>query len=144
MSLHSINAERRLYVLRHPGGFTCAGFDYAERIRAAVLAWLSLPVPSIPLGTAEHFADYERALALGAEHNRRTGKRCDAELTPRLIGLEGKRVEVSYSEVDGSTHRERFTVGKSTGWMPVHLEIARGADGGGAVHLPADATVRVL
>jgi hypothetical protein len=43
-------------------------------------------------------------------------------LSPQLKGLEGYRVEVVDSEGDKP---RRFIVGKSTGWRPCHLEIAR-------------------
>lgn len=53
-----------------------------------------------------------------------------SDLTPQLTGLEGWRVEVvtTYGET------RRFIVGKSTGWKPCHLEIARrdSTGGGGA------------
>lgn len=44
--------------------------------------------------------------------------RSDAGLTPQLIGLEGWRVEVetTYGET------RRFIVGRSTGWIPCHIE----------------------
>ncbi len=53
--------------------------------------------------------------------------RSDAGLSPQLIGLEGWRVEVetTYGET------RRFIVGKSTGWIPCHLEIARRDSFGG-------------
>jgi hypothetical protein len=50
-------------------------------------------------------------------------------LTKQLVGLEGWRVEVitTYGE------KRRFIVGRSTGWRPCHLEIARrDSSGGGA------------
>ncbi len=51
-------------------------------------------------------------------------------LSPQLIGLEGWRVEVTteYGET------RRFIVGRSTGWIPIHLEIPRrdSTGGGGA------------
>jgi hypothetical protein len=39
-------------------------------------------------------------------------------LTKQLIGLEGRRVEVvtTYGE------KRRFIVGRSTGWVPCHIE----------------------
>jgi hypothetical protein len=51
----------------------------------------------------------------------RDAARSDAGLTPQLVGLEGWRVEVEteYGET------RRFIVGRSTGWVPIHLEIAR-------------------
>lgn len=55
------------------------------------------------------------------EKKRMTGKPCPVDLSPQLIGLEGRRVEVE--TMDGRKHR--FYVGKSTGWIPCHLEIAR-------------------
>jgi hypothetical protein len=60
----------------------------------------------------------------------KTGKRCDAELSQQLTGLEGRRVEV----VDQYGETRRFIVGRSTGWIPVHLEIkTRRSMGGSAV-----------
>lgn len=49
----------------------------------------------------------------------RATMRSDANLTPQLIGLEGWHVEVvtTYGET------RRFYVGRSTGWIPCHIEI---------------------
>lgn len=55
--------------------------------------------------------------------------RDNSGLTDQLCGLEGWRVEVL--DVSGDTPR-RFYVGKSTGWRPCHLEIARRTSSGGA------------
>lgn len=57
--------------------------------------------------------------------------RSDAGLSPQLRGLEGWRVEVetTYGET------RRFIVGRSTGWVPCHLEIARANSSGG---MPAE------
>lgn len=53
--------------------------------------------------------------------------RDNSGLTPQLVGLEGWRVEVmtTYGE------KRRFIVGKSTGWRPCHLEVARRSSHGG-------------
>ena len=45
--------------------------------------------------------------------------RSDAGLSPQLKGLEGCRVEVV--TLDGE--KRRFWVGRTTGWIPCHLEI---------------------
>ena len=67
--------------------------------------------------------------------------RCEIELTPALVGLEGKRVEV----VDKYGETRRFIVGKSTGWMPCHLEIKTvRSSGGGCVTGTPFKSVRVL
>ena len=58
----------------------------------------------------------------------RTALRSDANLTKQLVGLEGWRVEVvtTYGE------KRRFIVGRSTGWIPCHIEIkTRVSHGGG-------------
>lgn len=48
-------------------------------------------------------------------------------LSPQLVGLEGWRVEVvtEYGET------RRFIVGRSTGWIPCHLEVSRRNSFGG-------------
>lgn len=59
----------------------------------------------------------------------RNTARSDAGLSPQLTGLEGWRVEV----VTDYDETRRFIVGKSTGWIPCHLEISRrNALGGGS------------
>jgi hypothetical protein len=52
-----------------------------------------------------------------------------------FIGLEGCRVEVS----ERSGYKRRFIIGRSTGWKPCHLEIARrNSSGGGALYVDFD------
>jgi hypothetical protein len=150
------------YVLRAGDGFTTLGFENAEATRCDVLAWLEaeagphalaeylaragLPYeagfPHCPaVGTPAAFIRYRVTMAAGADLNARTGKRCPGDLTPQLVGLEGKRVEVTGA--DGE--RRRFIVGRSSGWRPCHLEIARrNSSGGGAVWGAPFAAVRVI
>lgn len=66
--------------------------------------------------------------------------RSDDCLTPQLVGLEGWRVEVTtdYGET------RRFIVGRSTGWKPIHLEIARRDSSGGPGASKKYETVRKL
>lgn len=144
--LNSINAEQRLYVLNCGSGFTCLGFDVAEKRRKAYLAWLGkgdlgLATIGATVGTAEAYSAYCDALGEVLAACRRTGVRCDIELTPALAGLEGKRVEVTTPSGD----RSRFYVGKSTGQIPIHLEIkTRRSHGGYAAYVPEGSTVRVV
>jgi len=48
--------------------------------------------------------------------------RSDVGLTKQLIGLEGWRVEV-VSEMTGEKYR--FIVGRSSGWVPCHIELCK-------------------
>lgn len=139
----TINHEQRLYVIPCGDGYTCLGFDYARERAVAVLAWLGQPatLADAPVGTRDAYERYRDIMAAGAAHAASTGTRCPVELTPELVGLEHKRVEV----IDCHGERRRFIVGKSTGWMPCHLEIAkRNSIGGPAVWGTPFKAVRVL
>ena len=144
----TINDEQRLYVIHEDYGYSCLGFDVAYNRALAIYRWIDGPIAHSDtrldlsnIGKPEGYADYERAMQAGAEHARKTSTRCPAELTPQLIGLEGKRVEV----ITPDGERSRFYVGKSGGWCPVHLEIKqRNSSGGGAVYFPQGSTVRVI
>lgn len=80
-------------------------------------------------------------MTLGAGYSSKSGKRCPALLDTALMGLEGKRVEV----VDKHGDRRRFIVGKSTGWLPIHLEIkTRRSTGGMGTYGQPFQSVRVV
>ena len=128
MILDSINADRRLYIMRAGRGYTCYGFDVLDAKARAVAAWCKAAPPDAPVGTEGHFTQCAGIMAAGEEVARRSGTVCPAELTAELIGLEGRRVEV----LDAHGERRRFTVGKSTGWLPVHLELTHDWSAGGA------------
>lgn len=125
---------RGVYVIHCGDGCSCNGYNYVHRRTGEIADWLHAngdPVQSLlgmtPTGTVEAFALYQRLIDRAAELCRLTGKRCTIELKPQLIGLEGHRVEV----LDCYGERRRFIVGKSTGWMPCHLEISRRNSSGG-------------
>lgn len=135
----SIDAERRLYVIPCGRGYTCLGFDFALRRATEVARWAGLPTPRETPGTLEAYAEYDRIMRLGARYANEQGKRCEAELVSELVRLEGCRVEVTYP--DGE--KRRFIVGKSSGWLPCHLEIKRrDSTGGSAVYFPPGSKVR--
>lgn len=143
----SLNHEQGLYVIPcHGGGFTCLGFDVCETWISSYRAWLESEGQDVPpLGasraTLERYAELKALESAIHAYHVKTRKRCPAHLTPALIGLEGKRVEVTYP--DGS--KTRFYVGKSSGVIPCHLEIKRrDSSGGDGVYFPAGARVQVI
>lgn len=145
MILNSINKEQRLYVMKAGAGFTCYGFDVLNRKAAGVLQWLknegraaemvlgakgidvtALDIPA-RVGTKKHFTACDKVIDAGRVYAFASDRRCGVELTPQLVGLEGRRVEV----VDDAGITRRFIVGRSSGWMPCHIEIARRDSHGG-------------
>ena len=129
----TLNTEQELYVIPAGHGYTCLGFDVCLEQHRAVAGWLrgegigADDLPPEARGTIRGYKAYRTLLDRAGAYCQRSAKRCPAELTPQLIGLEGKRVEV----LDRHGERRRFQVGKSTGWMPCHLEIARRDSSGG-------------
>ncbi len=150
LSTVTANHDQRLYVIPCGNGVSCLGFDVAETRRKAYLKWLGrgdlgLAGAGVAVGDIAAYEAYCDALNAVLAECRATGRRCDVELTPALIGLEGKRVEVSYPDGQGGIYRTRFHVGKSTGAIPIHLEIeTRRSHGGCAAYVPEGATVRVV
>jgi hypothetical protein len=122
-----INAEQELYVIPESHGYSCLGFDVLITRYNAIAEWLRKEglqqddLPPDARGSMRAYTAYRTLLDRAAGYCQRNKLRCPAELTPELTGLEGKRVEV----VDRHGDRRRFIVGKSTGWLPIHLEIAR-------------------
>ena len=137
-NLARIDHDSRCYVLKCGAGYTCHGFDNADRDGRAYAGWAGVPWPDVTPGTHEHFAAFVAARDAAEQRHRATGERCRAFLTPELERWHGWRVEVSYP--DGT--RRRFNVGRSTGWAPINLEIhnARSTGGPGA-YFPPGATV---
>lgn len=127
-----INKAQKFYVIPSGRGYTTLGFDVVKRRTNAIAKWTgdrSLAAPA-KVGTKTALRAYLTAMLTAEQYAMSTRSRCPAELTPQLVGLEGKRVEV----VDSYGDKRRFIVGKSTGWLPVHLEIkTRSSSGGGAV-----------
>ena len=126
-----INKEQRLYVMKCGNGYSCLGFDVLERRASRLATELGLAWHERK-GTLKAFAHYHELMEIARDKSRRMTWRSTSELTPQLMGLEGCRVEVetTYGEV------RRFIVGRSTGWIPCHLEIhnVRSTGGGSAEH----------
>lgn len=133
------NDRQRFFIIPEGDGYSCLGFDVCERKRIAVLKWLGIEADSVPLGSFQQFASYRIAMRRGAAYAKQTGQRCPAELIPEFIGREHERVEITTP--DGE--RSEFYIGKSSGWMPCHIEIkTRRSDGGAQVYVPDGSKIR--
>lgn len=123
-----INRLQRLFVLPvNGGGYSCLGFDVCEERILALATELKVEPQPHRKGTRAAHAAYSQLVELARTRNEATGWRSQSELTSEFMGLEGKRVEI----VDRWEQKRRFYVGKSTGFIPVHLEIARRDSTGG-------------
>jgi hypothetical protein len=137
-----VKSSDGLFTVHAGAGYTTLGWDVAEKRARAVADWIletggdcsaygagyTFPVK----GTGAGYMEYAQLMEHGrqlSELLKTEGKpwQCPAELTPQLTGKEGQRVEVT--DCFGQTRR--FIVGKSTGWMPCHLEISRRNSSGG-------------
>lgn len=130
MKTVTINVSQKLFVIPCGEGFTCFGFDncfnYTQDI-ARELARPDLEPKENERGTLLAYKAYERAVEFAKKEFDRTKKPLTCGLTPQLIGLEGKRVEVK----DKYGETRQFNVGKSTGWIPCHLELEKKRSTGG-------------
>lgn len=141
MKTVTLNKDQGLFVIPCGDGYSCLGFDVCRKWSSALESELGLEPYKGPIDSLDAYRHYESLLASARKRNADTGWRSESELHPLLKGLEGKRVEVT-SSVTGETRR--FWVGKSTGFVPCHLEIARrNCLGGEAVTADFD-SVRVL
>lgn len=118
----TLNADYQpspVYVVREGNGYSCHGFDVVEDLTKRYAGWLGEDPPASEKGTLEAYAAYREIVQEVVDKCHREKTRCTVELTPQLVGLEGKRVEV----VDRHGEKRRFWVGKSTGDIPIHIEI---------------------
>jgi hypothetical protein len=147
------NDEQGLYVIPsvslkgRVNGYSCLGYEVAERKIRRMLAWLgresldSLANEKVMApGTVAHYNLYRRVCEHVQQEVNRTGRKCEIDLEPQLKGLEGKVVRV----LDSHDEARVFRVGKSTGWIPCHLEIGPKESGGPAVTGAPYKSVRVL
>lgn len=120
-----------VYVIAHGDHVSCYGFDHTldeiERIVVELVGRGVLPTSYLEreleavraqrgtLAAYDTLINLRDRLKAACEAD---GDRAAAGLTPQLVGLEGHRVEV-----EDNGQRRRFIVGKTTGWMPCHLEI---------------------
>ena len=127
----TIDKEHRLYVIGTERGYSHIGFDVLKRWATDLAVELGFMITNHRPGSMELYRTWECLCREGQKGNKDTGWRSTSQLEPALIGKEKCRVEVT--AMDGERHR--FIVGKSTGWLPIHLAIAR-KDSSGGVGVP--------
>lgn len=139
----TLDPKQKLYILKYAKHTNCLGYQVAYHEAYMLADWLKLTdkPDENHIGTLEGYADYCSIITKGKNHFIATGQKCPVLLIPELCGLEGRRIEVTdkYNEV------RRFQVGKSTGWLPIHLELYNSrSTGGGAVTGYPFKSVRII
>lgn len=125
----TINRAQELYLIPAGRGFTTLGFDECLDRIAKYAQSLGLDVDPCnaergSMAAYQYYQSLSEAIKIRWE---KTGEVCNAYLTPQLIEMEGKRVEV----VDCNGITRRFWVGRSTGWVPCHIALSRISQHGG-------------
>ena len=112
----TVNVDQALYVISCGTGCSCLGFDVCVDRATKYAEWLTdrgvaahAPEAS-ERGSLDAYRQYRALIALVGELCTARRIRCDVELTPQLVGLENRRVDV----VDRWSERKRFLVGKSS------------------------------
>jgi len=123
-----IRADRqsRLFILKSG---CCLGFDVCDKWSKALASEMDQPYSSFqaPIGTLAAYDHYQKLVSWARINNLANGWRSCSQLTPQLIGKEGWRVEV----IDKFDEKRRFIVGKSSGFIPCHIEVPRRDSSGG-------------
>ena len=124
----TLDNKQNLFVIGFDAGCICLGFDVCQERSIAMAQWLGVEPPNSSYwGTINGYEKFKELIELCRFRFENTGEKCPSELTPQLIGFEGKRVEV----VDKWNEKRRFIVGKSTGWIPIHIELKTSRSKGG-------------
>lgn len=124
------NTKQQIYVIPSVNGVTCLGFDQCINRVNKLAPEMGLTIAPVKRGTIKAYSVYISLTNEARKRNQTTGWRSQTGLIPEFIGKEGRRVEI----IDKYGEKRRFYIGKSTGWIPCHLEILRiNSSGGGCV-----------
>jgi hypothetical protein len=136
------NPDQRLYVIPSGGGYSTMSPEYCAKRATAVRAWYGDGIGLSPdMDPGELWNAYTDTMDKAFKWHKEIGKQCPVELTPALIGLEGRRVAVRTP--DGNV--TRFRVSRSSGWMPCHIALANSrSTGGPPVYMPAGSTLHTI
>lgn len=120
--LIKINKEEKLYVLSTDGKyFSCLGFELVMKRAKALSEEINEKFKIQRPGTKKAYKELCRLTEIARRKNKATGWRSQSELYKPFINNEGKRVEVEYTWGE----KEKFIIGKSTGWIPCHIMLKR-------------------
>lgn len=126
-----INKEQRLYVIPCGNGYSCYGFDILKnKLNLLATEYNKENLIVKRAGTKKAYKNYLNILKIAEKRFEVENYRSKSQLIKEFIGKEGKRVEVitDYGET------KRFIIGKSTGFIPCHLELKqRNSSGGSSV-----------
>lgn len=125
----TLNTAQSLYILEEERqGYSCLGFTVCRDWTRDIARELVRPdLEPTAFASVEAYGQYEKALRAARDYVAATRRPLRCQLTPQLIGLEHRRVEV----IDRYGERRRFVVGRSTGYIPIHLELANERARGG-------------
>lgn len=123
----TINNEQELYVIPEGKWITCMGFDVVIQRIKSLAKELHLPYNNLNRGSIEAYETYLNIVEIARQKFINSGWRSTSDLYSPFIGHEGKRVEVTYTWGE----KERFYIGKSTGWIPCHLMVKKSNSTGG-------------
>ncbi len=136
----TINKEQKLYVIEHNKHVSCLGFENLINRRNGLAKELRRPKLKLASkGSLKAYNEYLELIKIAHAKHLENGWKSTSELTPELIGLEGKRVEVTYENGE----KERYIVGRSTGFIPIHIGRKNVNSKGGAAVMKFD-SVRVI
>lgn len=142
--LKRIKVDRRLklFIIHGETSTFTLGFQECARITEALAGELGVDamLEGMKIGTRRYGELYCALLAVAKRKNEEEGWRSFSGLSPQLSGLEGVRVEV----VSLSGEKRRFIVGKSTGYIPCHIERARSNSSGGPAAERRYASVKII
>ena len=114
----TINREQKLYVIPcGQNGFSCYGFDVLDKKIKNLCIALQIENICKRKGTLKAYNFYTKLVNIA----RKSGRKFEFDLYKPFIGNEGKRVEITYKWGE----KERGIIGKSTGFIPIHILLKR-------------------
>lgn len=131
METIKIDKKRRLYIIQFGKCYSCYGFEVLKnKLNRLAKEYNREDLSVKRAGTIKAYNNYLKVVKIAEKRFKTEGYKSKSELIPEFIGKEGKKVEV----VTSYGTKERYIIGKSTSFIPCHLELKqRNSSGGGSV-----------